>query len=372
MQPAMLRSVPIRDYAISLGSTTLVFLILWPFYTRIDSVTAAGLLLLVVLFSAVRLGTGPAMLAAFLGVGYLNFFYLPDSAFQYVATDEIVALAIFFFTSVMVGQLSSRLKRRAVEAQAQEQKITALYKELQDAFEKNTALEAERRAEQFKAALLDAVAHDLRTPLTSIKAAGSSMLQSGHLGENKELLEIVVEESDRLNHFIEDMIELARLERAAPGAEVSTEPMEEIIAAAISRAKPLLTGFRVQVDCPSNLPPVACDSRAVAQIIFALLENASKYSPRGSNIGVAAACDNGSVRLSVNDQGPGVPAELRERIFDKFVRYAVERHSMRPGLGLGLAIAKKIVEVHGGRIWVEDAATGSGARFVFTLPARQT
>ena len=368
----MFRGVPLRDYTISLVGTTLVFLVLWPFYAKIDSVTAAGLLLLVVLFSAVRLGTGPAMLASVLGVAYLNRFYLPDSSFRYIATDEIVALAIFFFTSVMVGQLSSRLKRRAVEAQAQEQKITALYQELQDAFEKNTALEAERRAEQFKAALLDAVAHDLRTPLTSIKAAGSSMLQSGHLGENKELLEIVVEESDRLNHFIEDMIELARLERTATGAEVSTEPMDEIIAAAISRAKSFLADHRVQVECAPHLPPVACDSRAVAQIIFALLENASKYSPRGSTIGVAAASENGSVKLSVNDQGPGVPAELRERIFDKFVRYAVERHSIRPGLGLGLAIAKKIVEVHGGKIWVEEGANRTGASFVFTLPARQT
>jgi two-component system sensor histidine kinase KdpD len=367
----MLRNVPIRDYAISLGVTSLVFLGLWPFYATIDSVTAAGLLLLVVLFSAVRLGTGPAMLAAILGVGYLNFFYLPDSEFQYVATDEIVALAIFFLTSVMVGQLSARLKRRAEEAQAQEQKITALYQELKNAFEKNTALEAGRRAEQFKAALLDAVAHDLRTPLTSIKAAGTSLLQSGQQpAESRELLEIVVEESDRLNHFIEDMIELARLERAATGAEVSTEPMDEIIAAAVSRAKPLLAEHSVQVACEPNLRPVACDSRAVAQIIFALIENASKYSPRGSSIGVAASSDSDSVRFSIEDQGPGIPADLREKIFDKFVRYSVDHHTTRPGLGLGLAIAKKIVEVHNGQIWVEDRAQGSGSRFVFTLPVR--
>src|SRR5262245_29020519 len=311
----------IRNYLISALGTSAVFLILWPFYDRIDSVTAAGLLLLVVLFAAVRLGTGPAMLASCLAVAYLNFFYLPDFDLRLAATDELVALAVFLFTSVMVGQLSSRLQRRAIEAQTQEQKITRLYKELQSAFEKNTALEAERRAEQFKAALLDAVAHDLRTPLTSIKAAGSSMLQSQPSPEARELLEIVVEESDRLNHFIEDMIELARLERAVAGAEVSAEPMDEIVGAAIARAKPLLADHQVSVQCENSLRPVACDSRAVAQIIFSLLENASKYSPPGSSIGVFVNGNDETIQIAVEDEGAGVPPEFREKIFEKFVRY---------------------------------------------------
>jgi K+-sensing histidine kinase KdpD len=362
-----------RPYLISALGTSAVFAFLYPFYDRIDSVTAAGLLLLFVLFAAVRLGTGPAMLASCLSVAYLNFFYLPEFGLRLAAADELVALAVFFFTSVMVGQLSSRLQRRAHEALAQEQKITLLYQELQSAFEKNTALEAGRRAERFKAVLLDAVAHDLRTPLTSIKAAGSSLLQSPPQSpaETRELLEIVIEESDRLNHFIEDMIELARLERSAPGSEISAEPMEEIIGAALSRAKLLLAGHHVTVQCAPGLRPVACDSRAVAQVIFALLENASKYSPPGSTISVSAVGDDVITRVAVEDEGPGVPPEFREKVFEKFVRYRVDLNTTRPGLGLGLAIAKKIVEVHNGDIRIEDTVNGTGSRFVFTLPVRQ-
>jgi two-component system sensor histidine kinase KdpD len=362
----------VRNHLISVLGISAVFLVLWPFYSQIDSVTAAGLLLLVVLFAAIRLGTGPAMSASVLGVAYLNFFYLSEFDLRLAATDELVALAVFFLTSVMVGQLSARLQRRAVEAQNQEQKITRLYEELQSAFERNTALEADRRAEQFKAALLDAVAHDLRTPLTSIKAAGSALLQaqSHPAGETRELLEIVVEESDRLNHFIEDMIELARLERAVAGVEVSTEPMEEIISAAVARAKPLLAGHRVSVQCSPNLRPVACDGRAVSQVIFSLLENAAKYSPLGSEITVSAGGDEQAVRIAVEDEGAGILPEFREKIFEKFVRYRVDLNTTRPGLGLGLAIAKKIVEAHEGEIRIEDRDSGRGSRFVFTLPTR--
>lgn len=352
---------------------------------HVNSTTVALGLLLVVLFVAAGWGSRPAVLSSLLGVVCFNFFYLPPVGRLTIDDpDNWVALFAFLVTAVTAGQLWARSKRRAEEADAGRREIERLYRELQDAFERASQAKALEQSERLKSALLDAVTHDLRTPLTSIKASvttliedfrsGAGAAESVALGEEGrgEMLEVIDEETDRLNKFVEALVEMARIEAGEMHLRRRWGLVDEIVAAALERAAPRTRGYMVEVDMEEGLPAVRVDAKAVAEVAYTLLDNAAKYSPAGTRIGVAAeGAGDGWVRLSVEDEGPGVPAELRERVFDKFFRAMRDGDSgthQPPGTGMGLAIAKGIVEAHGGKIHIEDARRGRGSRVVVTLP----
>lgn len=367
----------LAGYLAGIGGVVAVALILWPFYPDVRALTAANSLLIIVLLVAVIWGMGPALVTSALGALYLNFFYVPPLLkfdFHIDGTEDLIGLSAFLVTSITVGRLSSRAQQRARENEQ-------LYHQLQAAFDRASQMEGVKRSEQFKSALLDTVTHDLRTPLTSIKAAastlisgrdGSSSLIGTSLSEEK-LLAIIVKQSDVLNRFIEGMIELAVIETDKEKEQKTPEttPMDEIIIVALTRAEDDLRNHEVQVICDERLSMVG-HSRAVAQVLFSLLENAGKYAPPATPIRIAAHHnERQEIRITVEDEGPGVPAALRDKVFEKFFRgNAVERDNTSvTGLGLGLAIARRIVETQGGKIWIEERADGkSGARFVFTLP----
>ncbi|MBV8859327.1 MAG: DUF4118 domain-containing protein [Acidobacteria bacterium] len=352
---------------------------------HVNSTTVALGLLLVVLFVATGWGSRPAVLCSLLGVVCFNFFYLPPvGRFSIDATDNWVALFAFLVTAVTAGQLWSRAKRRAEEAESARREVERLYRELRDAFERASHAEALRQSERLKSALLDAVTHDLRTPLTSIKASVSTLLEDFRaetragealaLGEEGrgEMLEVIDEETDRLNRFIEGLVELARIEAGEMRLRRRWGSLEEIVAAALERAAPRTRAHDVKVLLDARLPSVRVDARAVAEVLYTLVDNAAKYSPAGTTIKVEAEHDGGrAVRLSVEDEGPGVPLELRERVFDKFFRAMRDGDSGTPkpsGTGMGLAIAKGLVEAHGGSVRIEDARGRRGCRVVVTLP----
>jgi two-component system sensor histidine kinase KdpD len=314
-----------------------------------------------------------------------NFFFLPPVyTFTIADPQNWVALAAFLATALTAGQLSARAKRRAEEAEAGRREIERLYNELRAAFERASQAEALRRSEQLKSALLDAVTHDLRTPLTSIKASVTTLLKERRAkldGEppvtldeegRQEMLEVIDEESDRLNHFIEGMVELARIEAGDLHLRRRWGAVDEIISMALDRAAPLLARHRVEVEMESELPLVRIDARAVAEVIYLLLDNATKYAPPTTCIRITSSQASGEmVQIAVEDEGRGIPPQLRERVFDKFFRATPDNAAAlaRPsGIGMGLSIARGIVEAHGGRIWIEDGIGGRGARVVFTVP----
>ncbi|HVF68593.1 MAG TPA: DUF4118 domain-containing protein [Pyrinomonadaceae bacterium] len=354
------------------------------FGDHVNSTTVALGLLLVVLFVATAWGARPAVLASVLGVLCLNFFYLPPvGRWTIDDPDNWVALFAFLVTAVTAGQLSSRSKRRAEEADAGRREIERLYRELQDAFERASQAKALEQSEKLKSALLDAVTHDLRTPLTSIKASVTTLLEETRPeveGESaaldaegrREMLEVIDEETDRLNRFVESLVEMARIEAGEMRLRQRWGSIEEIVSAALERAAPLTRGHEVLVEMDEGLPAVRVDARAMAEVLYTLLDNAAKYSRAGTRIGVlAVGAGDGNVRLCVEDEGPGVAHELRERVFDKFFRAMRDGDAGAPnptGTGLGLAIAKGIVEAHGGRIHIEDTRGGRGSRVVVTLP----
>lgn len=347
----------------------------------INSTTVALVLLLVVLFVATGWGSRPAIVAAVLGVLCFNFFFLPPTGTLTIEDPQNwIALAAFLMTAMIAGQLSSRARRRAEEAEAGRREIERLYGELRDAFERASHAEALRQSEQLKSALLDAVTHDLRTPLTSIKVSVTTLLREGQAnGEapvsfdqeaRREMLEVIDEEADRLNHFIEGLVELARIEAGELQLRRRWGAVDEILTAALARAEPLVRRHRVVTEVEDELPVVRVDARAVAEVIYTLLDNAARYSPPGTVIRVSAArAGDEMIGIAVEDQGLGIAPELRERVFDKFFRVTPDGSARQPkGIGMGLAIARGIIEAHGGRIRIEDAADGQGTRVVFTLP----
>lgn len=355
------------------------------FGEHINSTTVALGLLIVVLLVATLWGLRPAVLASLLGVACFNFFYLPPVGRLHIEDPENwIALLAFLITAVTAGQLSAHAKRRAEEADAGRREIERLYTELQEAFDRASQAKAFEQSERLKSALLDAVTHDLRTPLTSIKASVTTLLDAPPATNNgrehatldaegrHEMLEVINEEADRLNRFVEGLMELARIEAGEMHLRRRWGSIEEIVTTALERAAPLTREHKIHVALDEDLPTVRVDDRAVAEVLYTLVDNAAKYSPKGTNINVAAkSADAQVVQLMVEDEGYGIPAELRERVFDKFFRAMRDGDTgthQPSGSGMGLAIARGIVEAHGGRISIEDNPAGRGSRFVVTLP----
>ena len=185
----------------------------------------------------------------------------------------------------------------------------------------------------------------------------------------KEFLEIINEETDRLNHFTEGMVELARLEANAVQLRRNWCSVDEIFAAAIKRAPDLDRAQRVQIAIAAELPAIRVDAKAIAQVVYTLLENAAKYSPAGTPIKITAQREGDDlVKIAVDDEGRGVPIEMRERVFEKFFRVTMDAKQAVGGLGLGLAIARGIVASHGGKIWITAGENKRGTRVSFTVP----
>jgi two-component system sensor histidine kinase KdpD len=189
----------------------------------------------------------------------------------------------------------------------------------------------------------------------------------------QELLEVIDEEADRLNRFVEGLVEMARIEAGEMHLRRSWGAVEEIVASALSRAMTRTRQHVVETEIESELPAVRVDARAVAEVIYTLVDNAAKYSAPGTHICVSASRAPGEmIRLTIEDEGRGIPLEMRERVFDKFFRVTGEGGGhvrSANGIGMGLAIARGIVEAHGGRIWVEDRVEGKqGTRIAFTVP----
>ena len=365
--------------ALSVGLLTLILKIIG---SHVNAATVSLALLLNVLFIATRWGSLPALLASIVAMLCFNFFFLPPfGTFTIAATDNWIALLAFLITAVTAGQLSGRAKRRAEEAEVGRREIERLYAELRDAFQRASHAEALRQSEKLKSALLDAVTHDLRTPLTSIKASITTLLDEIRGGESPvaldreskvEMMEVIDEESDRLSRFINGLIELARIEAGELQLRRRWGVVDEIISTALQRAEPITRNHRVDLQVEKELPAVRVDERAVSEVVYTLIDNAAKYSPKGSTIRLSARrAGEELIQMAVEDEGPGIANDLRERVFDKFFRATRDGDvtTRQPsGTGMGLAIAKGIVEAHEGRIWIESGEGGRGTRVVFTLP----
>ena len=228
-----------------------------------------------------------------------------------------------------------------------------------------TRMEAARQNEAMKSMLLDALAHEFKTPLTSIKAAASSILDAGAPAQ-KELVAVIEEESDRLDSLVSETIRMARIEAGDLRLERRRQAAVDLIRASLEKLRILLEDRDVRIEAGPDLPEVMADAELVELTIRQLVTNALKYANPESPILIRAVPVDDAVRISVKDFGPGIAPKNLQRIFEKY--YRVEHNTRRiPGTGIGLTIARDIVKAHGGEIWVESVL-GEGTEFFFTLP----
>jgi two-component system, OmpR family, sensor histidine kinase KdpD len=264
-----------------------------------------------------------------------------------------------------LGISGSRLSRQTLDAVGS---LVAIAIERARAVEKLGETEAERQGERLKSALLDSIAHDFRTPLTSIKAATTSLLaaESPDRGQTRELLTIINEECDRLNRLVEEAAEMSRLEAGEFELDLVPTPIGDIIQAALEQCEVALAGRRVEVKLSPNLPPVRADLVRIKDAVVHLIDNANIYSPKDQPITISAEAVGDCVTTSVADRGPGIDDFEQGMIFDKFYRGKDQRYLVR-GTGMGLPIAKAIITAHKGTISV-TSQLGHGSVFSFTLP----
>ena len=333
---------------------------------RINPTSVALVELFVIVLIARLFEWRAALIASVVASIAFNYFFLPPFyTFHIEEPQNWVSFFVFLAVAATVGHLSSMSNQRREEAER-------LLVELESAFEKAAEAEGLKRSESLKSALLDAVTHDFRTPLTSIKASVTMLIEDAHFkagnldrNAHNELLEVINEETDRLNTFVESMVEAARFQAGSALLTRSPASAEEIILKAARRSKALTQTHKLRSTIEPDLPSLRVDARSLVEALFNLIDNAAKYAPEGTEITIAAARQNGGVRFSVEDEGRGVAQADRELVFQRFYRDQ-SSPSNKHGLGMGLAIVRGIIEAHGGKIWIEQGT--KGARFVFDLP----
>ena len=337
-------------YVTTLGAVAVSLLVVGLLQTTILDPQATLLVYLVpVVLAASRWGRGTAIFAVVVSLLAHDLLFVdPRCSLLVARVDEALSLVLLLFTALVTAQLADGA-RRTTQA--------------------NQEARVMRQADALKTALLRAVTHNLRTPLTSIKASASGLRQAGNRmtdADRAELLTQIEEESDRLTRLVTKLVDASRLEAGQLESTRQPEDVREMVSLAVDRLRPVLGTRAVHLEFAEGSAAVGCDYAQIDQVLTNLLENAAYHTPPATSIWVRTCTADGMLRVEVEDSGPGIPGPERERLFRPF-----ERGSTRAsGTGLGLTIARGFVEAHGGRLWVENGDR-HGARFVFTLPLWQ-
>lgn len=316
---------------------------------RTLGVREAAMLLYVVpvVLAAGWWGRGPAIVAAVTSVlGQDLLLVEPRGTLIIARPDDAIGLLLLFFVALATAQLADSARRGQEHARE---------------------ADVARRSEQLKTALLRAVSHDLRTPLSAIKAGASGLLadDAAYAAEDRrETLTAIEEEADRLDRLVGNLLDASQVEAGAIRPHVAAEDLGEILRDVLRRKRALLAERPVALDIPESLPLAWCDRALVAQALSNLVENAAVHTPPESGVRLCIRADRHHVAVVVEDDGPGIAAEDRPRLFRAFER---GRRAGGGGTGLGLAIARGFAEAQGGTLRAEDGASG-GARLVLSLP----
>ena len=385
-----------------IGGTTVVVAVLRPVA---PDISLGALYVIVVMVAALLWGLAWAVAASIASLLTFNFFILPPvHTLALEDAENWAALVVYLVTAVVTSELASRLRRRAAEAERREREAALLAdlaagllaredlddvasrieigedaagRRLGEAVEslhaiarererlEEEALEAEalRRNDLVKTAVIRSVSHDLRTPLATMHAAVDALGPEGpglDADEQRELLATVRRELARLERYVENVLDLSRLEA---GAATPSPALWTVDALTVEALAGLPGAERVELELGDHLPPVQIDAAQIERALANMLENALRFSPADSTVSVRAESRGAEVIVRIEDSGPGVPAAEASAIFEPFRRSTRSR-----GAGLGLAIARGFVEANGGRVWVESAP-GGGASFALTLPA---
>jgi two-component system sensor histidine kinase KdpD len=317
-----------------------------------DPTTVALSLLLVILVIATHATRRVAVAASLLAFFCFNFFFLPPLGTLAIADpSHWVPLVTLLAVSLVAGHLSTMARRRAEEAAAERHRANDV-----------------RRTAELKSALLAALGHDLKTPLTAVTVAANN-LNADWLDDQgrREQAAIVLEEAGRLNRIFDDIVDMARIETHAIDAEPEWVQPSEIVEAAAHQAATAIASHDLRVTTTSEPVLVRVDPRLMSAALAHLLENAGQYSPEGGAIEVSAETTDGELRIAVGDRGHGIDARDLDRIFERGYR-GDEARQRRYGTGMGLAITRGLLAAMGGRAWASNRA-GGGAVFSISVPA---
>lgn len=319
--------------------------------------TGAGTLYVLAVVLAVSVGKLKGALAAsavsFICLNY--FFTTPLFTFQVAKTEDLVALVVFLAVAVVVSSLFSSVSTLAIERRTLDDQAH------------RARLESE--ASDLRAALFSAVTHDLKSPITSIKASVDSLLHPDFRMDDEDarsLLEGIGLETDRLNRLVGNVLDLARVKAGAMEPNLVDADMLDLLGVVLARMVPAMNGHQVEVEADVELPEVRVDVIQMDHVLTNLVENAVRFSPPSSPIELQVTSGGESVEVRVADHGPGIPPEERERVLQPF--YRMDRDRSRVGSGLGLAIVSAMVTAQGGSLRLEETA-GGGTTVIAALPA---
>ncbi len=276
-------------------------------------------------------------------------------------------VAVIGLDSSRDGALLTSDQRRLLDSLADQ---TALAIERLHLSEEMDRARVAAETEKLRSALLTSISHDLRTPLASILGSATSLKQyRGQMGQadQDQLLGTIQEEAERLNHFIANLLDMTRLESGALAPNLEPVDLGDVVGSVLRRVAPLVQQHRIALDVEPGLPMPRLDPVLFEQVLFNLLDNAAKYAPAGTAITLRARREGVALKLQVLDEGPGLPEDDRERVFDKFYRVRAG-DKQRAGTGLGLAIARGFMEAMGGTITAANRSDTKGAVFTITLP----
>jgi two-component system sensor histidine kinase KdpD len=337
----------VRGYAWAVAATAACTLAGFAMRARFDLVNIAMVYMLAVVVIALRFARGPAVATAVLSVAAFDYLFVPPrGTFTVDDVQYLLTFAIMLAVALVISRLVQSVRTRAA-AQA--------------------ALEVEAETERIRSALLASISHDLRTPLAVMAGASSSLAESGESlsAEQRRALAVsVFAQAQRMSDHVAKILEMTRLETGAIKLERDWAAIPEIVGSVLQRLQERLCGHRLLVEVPADLPLVRVDASLVEHALGNLLENAASHTPAGTVVRVCAQRRNGEVMLTVQDYS-GICEGDVERVFEKFHHGSVE--SSETGMGLGLAICRAIVRLHGGQAWAERVS-GGGTAFHFTLP----
>jgi two-component system sensor histidine kinase KdpD len=314
------------------------------FLTPVIGYRAVGFVLLLgVLIVGSVTSIGPTLLAAGLCSLSWNFFFIPPKfTFVVAAPEDVLMFVTFFVVAIIVGVLTTRLKET----------------------------EKLKRSEELHQILLNSISHELRTPLTVITASATSMCDP-EIVKNEQAIETIRDEllnaSDRLNRVIENLLDMSRLNSGVLTLKSEWHDLQDIIGVVVSKLKIQLKNHRIHVEVKGSVSLVQMDFRLIEHALTNLILNAAQYSSPDTTIFVRAEIENSKLKISIEDEGPGIPSDSLNLVFEKFYRVP---GSPAGGTGLGLSIVKGIIEAHSGTVRAEKNES-KGARFVIELPYKK-
>ena len=342
----------LKEYITAVVGVSALTIACW-LLTPLTGYAAISLIFLLgVLLAGMVLSRGPVLLVAALSALSWNFLFIPPLFTLHIAKiEDALTFAAYFIIAITVGGLTAQLKAREhLAAQVQ------------------VAQESER----LRKTLLDCVSHELKTPLAAIGAASQELSrQTANVQDSqiiKELADEIRDGSHRLNRVVNNLLDMNRLESGVIRPKREWCDVRELLQSAVDTEQESLNGRDIRLDAPDEIPLALMDHALIEQAVAKLLANAGSHTAPNLPIEIDAEYANENLLISVSDRGPGIPPEASERLFEKFYRGDDRKTG---GLGLGLSIARGLIEAHGGTLTVENR-DGGGARFVIRLPVRVT